>query len=67
MEQEKQKGTTKKTVFLIIGILLLLGTLAGGNLSTITNWSTGELVGYNIWSIIAIGGGAYLVYLGIKK
>ena len=67
MEQEKKKGTTKKAVFFVIGALLIVGTLAGGSLQYITDWSTSELVGYNIWSIIAIFGGAYLVYMGVKK
>jgi len=67
MEQEKKKGTAKKAIFFVIGALLIVGTLAGGNLQYITDWSTSELVGYNVWSIIAIFGGAYLIYLGIKK
>lgn len=68
MEQEKKRsGTTKKTATVVIGALLVIGTLAGDNLKTITNWSTSELVGYNMWSIIALVGGAYLVYRGFKK
>jgi threonine/homoserine/homoserine lactone efflux protein len=67
MEQEKKKGTTKKAIFFVIGAVLIIGTFAGDNLNHITDWSTGELVGYNICSIIAILGGIYLVYLGVKK
>lgn len=67
MEQEKKKSTAKKTIFFIIGALLIVGTLTGGNLRYITDWSTAELIGYNTWSILAIFGGAYLIYLGVKK
>lgn len=63
MGQEKKYGTIK----FVIGILLIIGTLAAGNLKTITDWSTSELVGYNLWSIIALVGGVYLVYRGSKK
>lgn len=67
MEQEKKRSTTKKTIAVVIGALLVIGTLTGGNLQTITDWGTSELVGYNLWSIIALVGGAYLVYRGFKK
>lgn len=67
MEQEKKRGTTKKTIAVVIGALLVIGTLAGDNLQTITDWGTSELVGYNLWSIIALVGGTYLVYRGLKK
>lgn len=49
-----------KNILGVAGALLILGTLFGGNLSYITNWSTAELVGYNVWSIISIVGGGYL-------
>ncbi len=67
MEQEKKRSATKKTIMIVIGALLVIGTLTGGNLQTITDWSTSELVGFNAWSIIALVGGAYLVYRGFKK
>lgn len=67
MVQEKKGGFGKKTIFFVVGALFLIGTLAGGNLKSITDWSTAELIGYNTWTIIAIFGGAYLVFLGIKK
>ena len=68
MEEQKttkKKNGVKSVIFFVIGALLIIGTL--GNLKTIADWSTAELVGYNTWSIIAIVGGGYLVYLGIKK
>ena len=67
MEEQKKNGGTKKIIFIVVGILLILGTLAGGNLKYIFNWSTAELAGYNTWSLIAIIGGGYLIYLGRKK
>jgi|GEM_PF-6649579 len=67
MEQGKKKGSAKRIVLFIIGALLIMGTLAGGNLKYILNWRTAELMGYNTWTIFAIFGGAYMVYLGTKK
>lgn len=69
MEEQKniKKSGTKKTIYFIIGGLLVLGTLGGGNIQYITDWSTAELVGFNIWTIIAIFGGSYLIYLALKK
>lgn len=67
MEEQKKSSTTKKIIFFVIGALLIVGTLAGENLKYLTDWSTAELIGYNIWSLIAIFGGAYLIYLGAKK
>lgn len=67
MEQEKKKSTAKKPILFVIGILLIVGTLNGKNIGYLTNWSTAELFGYNAWTIFAIFGGAYMVYLGVKK
>ena len=55
-----------KTTAGIIGLLLIVGTLFGGNLKYITDWSSSELVGYNVWTLIAIIGGGYLCYWGLK-
>ena len=67
MEQEKKKSTAKKPILFVVGALLIVGTLAGGNLQYITDWSTAELIGFNAWTIFAIFGGAYMIYLGVKK
>jgi hypothetical protein len=56
-----------KTAIPVIGLLLIVGTLAGGNIQYLTDWSNPELVGYNIWSLFALLGGGYMVYWGIKK
>lgn len=55
-----------KTTAGIIGLLLIVGTLFGGNLKYITNWSTFELAGYNIGALFAIIGGGYLCYWGLQ-
>lgn len=60
-------NTKKKSISFVIGALLVVGTLFGGNLKYIGDWSSAELVGYNVWSVVAILGGGYLVYLGLKK
>ena len=57
----------KKTILTVIGLLLLIGTIGGGNLKLITNWSSAEMVGYNFWSIFSIIIGGYLTYLGFKN
>ncbi len=67
MQQEKKKGTAKKPILFVVGALLIIGTLNGENLKYLTNWNTAELVGYNAWTIFAIFGGAYMVYLGVRK
>jgi len=51
-----------KNVLSILGILLVTYVLIGNNLSYITNWSTAELVGYNIWTVIVIIGAGYIIY-----
>ena len=67
MEEKKKKNNSKKTILLVIGILLVVGTLVGGNLRNIADWSTSESIGYNTWTLLAIFGGAYMAYLGVKK
>lgn len=51
----------------VLGLVLIIGTIAGGNLKYLGDWSTSELVGYNTWSIIAVVGGIYLVYWAFIK
>jgi hypothetical protein len=64
-QQPKKKTNVWKVVAFVIGALLILGSL--GNLSSLGDWSTAELVGFNLWTIIAIGGGGTLCYWGVKK
>lgn len=66
-KNKKKKKKKKKSIFLVVGILLVFGILISGNLKYIANWETAELIGYNIWSIISILGGGYLIYSGLKK
>ena len=65
--QENKSNNTKKVIFSFIGFLFFIGTIFGGNLKYIFDWSTAELIGYNLMSLISIFGGSYLFYLGIKK
>ncbi len=67
MKQEKKNNYTKKAIYFAIGTILIVGTFAGSNLKYITDWSTSELVGSNVFSIFAIFMGPYLVYLGVKR
>ena len=57
----------KKTILGILGFLLIIGTLFGGNLRYLINWNSFELAGYNLWTLIAIFGGGYLIYYGFRK
>lgn len=57
-----------KSTLGIIGFLLVAGTIyGGGNLKHITDWGSGEMIGYNMFSILAIVGGSYLVYRSFKS
>jgi len=67
MKKDPKKFFDKKTIFALVGAVLVVGTLLGGNLKYIFVWSTMEQVGGNIWSLISIFGGVYLVYFSIKK
>lgn len=61
------KQSNKKIAYRVIGILLIAGLINGGNLKHITDWSTDIIAGANTFSIIAIAGSIYLLYLGFKK
>ena len=65
--QNDKMSSKKKTIFGIIGILLLIGTIGSGGLNSIGNWSSSELIGYNMSSIFAIVFGLSFIYLGFKK
>lgn len=49
----------------IIGIVLLITFVSGGNY--LTNWSTAELVGFNLVKLFELVGGIWLIYNGIKE
>jgi hypothetical protein len=65
--KQNKTSSMKKKTFLVLGLLLVIGTLFGGNLEYLSDWSTSELVGYNSWTIVALLGGVYLIYKGFKK
>lgn len=54
-----------KNLVPIIGIILLIIFVSGGNY--LTNWSTPELVGFNLVSLAELVGGIWLLYNGIKR
>ncbi len=51
----------------IIGLVLLISVISGGDYRYLTNWSTAELVGFNFATLVKLVGGAWLVYNGIKE
>jgi len=63
---EHTPSKTKKTVYIIVGAILILGLISGGNLKQITDWSSDVMIGYNTFSLAALFGGAYFIYLGLK-
>jgi len=56
-----------KSALLVIGFILIIGVIMSGNLSSIADWSTAEMFGYNTFSIVSIIGGVVMVYFGFKK
>ena len=56
-----------KTFLGFVGAVLIIGVIAGGNLNNLSDWSTGELVGYNVGTLVFLIGGGYLIYRAFKK
>jgi hypothetical protein len=56
----------KKTLAGVLGLFLVVGFFAGQGYATLTDWSTEEMWGYNIWHIFAIVGGSWLIYYGLR-
>lgn len=48
-----------------IGLLLLIAFFTSG-WQNLSNWSSGEFVGYNLVGLIELIGGGWLFYSGIK-
>lgn len=67
MENAQPPKKKSGTVQIVIGVLLILGILSGGNLASIGNWSSSEMVGYNVFAIVALVGGAYLIRVGMRR
>lgn len=57
----------KRTIAGIVGLLLVLGTLFGGNLHYLSDWSSAQLIGFNGWTIVVLLGGSYLLYYAAVK
>lgn len=61
------KKQFKKIIFVTIGTIILFGLAFGENFSSITDWSTPELAGYNTFAVLATLGAVFLIYKGVKK
>ncbi len=61
--KERNPKITKEMTILTIGLVLVIGALTSEDIKQIFDWSTNKRVIYNIWSLVAILGGSYLVYL----
>jgi hypothetical protein len=51
----------------IIGFIIIAGSINGGNWKYITNWSSSELIGANITTIIITLICIYLIINALKK
>ena len=65
--EQKNKSNVKKAVYLVLGLLLVLGISFGGNLKYIADWSSAEMIGYNTGAILGLLGGMYLLFLSTRK
>ena len=62
----KKRKNKKHHVYIVIGSLLIIGTLKG-NLKYISDWTDPEIIGINVFSIIALIVGSVFLYKGIKN
>lgn len=65
--ENKRMGSKKKVIYGIIGMALLLTVTTGGNLKLLGDWSTGEMAGYNIFTIFSLVFGVAFIYEGFRK
>jgi hypothetical protein len=56
-----------KQISVAIVLLLMLLTIFSGQLKYLTDWSTPELWGYNLWTLLVILGGGYFVYFKVRE
>ncbi len=56
-----------KTLQKLIGVVVILGVLFGGNLKHIAYWATPYAVGFNTVSLAILVFGIWLVHKGFKK
>lgn len=59
----------KKNIIGFIGFALVIGTVFSGldRFVSLLNWSTAEIIGYNMSTIIFLAGGAWMIKYSIKK
>jgi hypothetical protein len=68
MDQEVTKQNKRKHSILgFIGFILILGSVFGGGLKSLSDWSSSELIGANTFIIVSIILGGYFIYIGLKK
>ncbi len=50
-----------------LGILLIFLAFIGGGFTYLPYWDSAELWGRNVFTLILLAGGAYLIYKGYKS
>ena len=56
-----------KNIYGFIGFVLVIGTVAGGGLLRLGDWSSAEMVGGNVATLLMFLGGIALVVKAFKK
>jgi hypothetical protein len=56
-----------KTFLGFIGTVLIVGTIFGGGLKDLSDWSTAEQLGGNTSTVLTVVGGSYSIYRAFKK
>jgi hypothetical protein len=57
----------KKNVAGVAGVFLLLGFITNSGWSALADWSTTEMVGGNVWLLVSLGGGGWLIYYALTN
>lgn len=53
-------------IFLIVGVLLILGIIGGGKAVGVSNWTSGGFMPAGIWGVIAVAFGAIFSFSGVE-
>jgi hypothetical protein len=57
----------RKNIAGVAGLLLLLGFITSSGWSELADWSTAEKVGGNVWHLLSLGGGGWLIYYALTN
>lgn len=59
----------KKNIIGAIGFILVVSIFLGGfeRVALLADWSTGEMVGYNFFTLLSLIGGAWMIRYSMKK